>query len=286
MECSNRGICNRGTGLCECQDMFEGTACERLKCASGSNGKTCSGYGVCATIAEIASLRVVNGELTPASYGSVANDLNTWDAHRLQGCICNSRTHAYASPSTGRVPTWSGFDCSIRGCPRGPRPPPDHQTCVQDVFEEQKIVCTSDGTTQLELTFRDRKSVSFQSDVDATGVGSLQVYLESLLSIGRVNVTYTAGTSLCTSDGSNEVMVTFLTELGDVPMLSLTQSQSDGVTTSISIVESTKGTKEDLECSDLGHCDRITGLCTCFSGFSSSDGDGNPGTRGDCGYRF
>lgn len=130
MECSNRGICNRDTGLCVCQDIFEGNACERLKCPSGSNGKTCSGYGVCATMSEIASLRVVNGELTPTTYGSVANDLNTWDAHRLQGCICNSRTHAYASPSTGHVPTWSGYDCSVRGCPRGPRPPPDHESCV------------------------------------------------------------------------------------------------------------------------------------------------------------
>ena len=68
MECSNRGICNRDTGLCECQDIFEGNACERLKCPSGSNGKICSGYGVCATMAEMASLRVVNGELTPTTY--------------------------------------------------------------------------------------------------------------------------------------------------------------------------------------------------------------------------
>jgi hypothetical protein len=28
-ECSNKGTCNRETGQCECQIMFEGQACER-----------------------------------------------------------------------------------------------------------------------------------------------------------------------------------------------------------------------------------------------------------------
>jgi len=28
-ECSNAGICNRGTGKCECFDGFEGDACQR-----------------------------------------------------------------------------------------------------------------------------------------------------------------------------------------------------------------------------------------------------------------
>src|SRR5690554_114739 len=41
-ECSNRGLCNRRTGLCECDKNFQGRACERIKCP-----KDCNGNGKC-----------------------------------------------------------------------------------------------------------------------------------------------------------------------------------------------------------------------------------------------
>lgn len=31
-ECSNKGICNRQNGRCECLDGYEGNACQRLSC--------------------------------------------------------------------------------------------------------------------------------------------------------------------------------------------------------------------------------------------------------------
>lgn len=47
----------------------------------------------------------------------------------------------------------------------------------------------------------------------------------------------------------------------------------------------TTGTREFIECSGRGLCDRVSGVCNCFYGYASSDGLGNRGTRGDCGYR-
>eukprot|EP00939_MAST-03C_sp_MAST-3C-sp1_P000522 g522.t1 len=260
MECSNRGVCNKDEGTCECDDNFSGKACERLSCPVGLNNAVCSGYGVCATMAEIASARRVNGELTPVAYGSVANAEATWDAHKLQGCICNTRTNTYAFPVRGSVPVWSGYDCSQRGCPTGPRPSAHPNTCGGS-FEVVGVTCTSDATTSLDVTFRDETSGSFSSDATADGTGSLQVYLESLLTIGRVNVTYSTGSAFCTSDGSNNATITFLTELGDLPDLVFAHAVSDGATVSISTTEQVAGSKVEYECSEMGSCNRKTGLC-------------------------
>ena len=38
-ECSNRGICDRTTGICSCMDGFSGSACDRLTCLNDCNGK-------------------------------------------------------------------------------------------------------------------------------------------------------------------------------------------------------------------------------------------------------
>ena len=49
---------------------------------------------------------------------------------------------------------------------------------------------------------------------------------------------------------------------------------------------SVRGTREQLECSGRGTCDRSTGVCSCFSSYASSDGNGNAGTNADCGHRL
>jgi hypothetical protein len=45
MECSNRGMCDRKAGVCECFDGYTGTACHRQACPEG-----CSGHGVCRSV--------------------------------------------------------------------------------------------------------------------------------------------------------------------------------------------------------------------------------------------
>ena len=46
----------------------------------------------------------------------------------------------------------------------------------------------------------------------------------------------------------------------------------------------TATTTNNYECGLKGICNRDTGLCECFDAYVSSDGFGNRGTRGDCGY--
>lgn len=38
-ECSNRGKCDRNTGQCSCETMFEGSACKRLACPNDCSGR-------------------------------------------------------------------------------------------------------------------------------------------------------------------------------------------------------------------------------------------------------
>ena len=110
-ECSNKGACNRVTGLCECYDGYTGSACQRTTCPSD-----CSGHGVCRTASELAAggsklsgrelgnyagFIVESGVTAPFTY-------HVWDALKTQACSCD-----YG---------WSGADCSQRECPRGDDP--------------------------------------------------------------------------------------------------------------------------------------------------------------------
>jgi len=49
MECSNQGLCDRGSGMCECFEGYSGRACASTSCPND-----CSGRGTCSTIAEMA----------------------------------------------------------------------------------------------------------------------------------------------------------------------------------------------------------------------------------------
>ena len=113
-ECSNKGLCDRKTGECECLPGYDGTACQRASCPSeGGHKKTtgeagninavfinqrgsdkgigtvfrgsslanvqvneCSGHGTCNTIEELAN-----------SDGS--NIYELWDKEASMGCSCD-----------------------------------------------------------------------------------------------------------------------------------------------------------------------------------------------------
>jgi hypothetical protein len=106
MECSNRGICDRDTGVCDCYEPFEGHACQRNKCWNDCNGR-----GLCLPQRMLA-------EMANHQYDS------PWDAMKLWGCFCDVGFRGpgcslHECPSMadpiGGFGNEAGRDCSDRG---------------------------------------------------------------------------------------------------------------------------------------------------------------------------
>jgi hypothetical protein len=274
-ECSLRGRCDSGTGKCTCQEGFEGSACQRLSCPR-PGGNECSNNGRCVSMRELGA-----AQENAVVYGADPNTVTVWDADKVQGCMCDTYSVDYtvygqgnpAGTAGGDGTDFVGYDCSQRSCRKGPR------TGCETAFEKQRLVCTATEGS-FTVTFKGIATASIAYNATKETV---EAALEAHKHIGDVTVTFSTGSVACTNNGSNNLEIEFLTELGDVPQVTATPT---GNGTSVSISTVTAGTKIEYECSDNGYCDRKTGLCHCFEGYLSSDGNGAQGTRGDCGYKM
>lgn len=259
VECSNMGTCDRSTGLCTCVSGFTGASCNRMSCPGSP--VECNGHGQCLNMQQLATLATINGDNAFFTYGNTPNNPLTWDAAKVYGCYCDSG--------------FQGYDCSLQTCPAG-----DDPLTVDQYDETQLIQCRdSDGMGSLVLTFRQVSSIPLGA---LTSTSSLQSALQAVSSVGQVIVerlNAADADTLCSSRGSN-ILVTFLTTHGDVPLIQVASQSIDSITVS----EYRKGTKEVAVCSNRGICNTVLGVCECFTGFSSSNGMGGVGTVGDCSY--
>ena len=116
MECSNKGICDRKSGTCDCFDGYEGTACVRASCPND-----CSGHGTCETIKELAEMKgydTTAGDVATTTPVGTVMDFDTaieesyaydlWDQDKTMGCKCD--------------PVYFGADCSLKKCKYGVDP--------------------------------------------------------------------------------------------------------------------------------------------------------------------
>jgi hypothetical protein len=105
-ECSNRGTCNRETGLCTCFPGFTGSACERSRCPND-----CSGHGICTSIKQMARLSYAL-PLAPNTFYEGYDDSITWDEDMSYGCVCDSSWEVGLGSGQTQQPEWFGPDCS------------------------------------------------------------------------------------------------------------------------------------------------------------------------------
>ena len=109
-------------------------------------------------------------------------------------------------------------------------------------------------------------------------------------------------TAVCRSDGKQVVFIEFESVYGNVPAITpyvkglMDSVNGDGTGGSGAVIvyqdgssvggyTSLAGTTEDEYCSGRGLCKQDSGLCSCFTSWSNSDGKGGIGSIGDCGFR-
>ena len=278
VECSNKGSCNRATGVCSCQSGFEGRACERLSCPG-----QCNSRGRCQSMQYYATTRdpgeIVHStiqDFSLYSYDSI------WDAHKIYGCNCDSHYH--------------GHDCLLRKCPTGDdpltgvgvsQPLLGNPNQVSDI---QKVVCKAASGT-FTLTFRGATSAPIPFNANQALLSSMIQAIPTIGS-GGINLILQSTTQACTPDSSSWT-VEFLQQFGNLPRLVPNATglvfNTAAFTPYVTVAVQQVGTREDSDCSGRGICDTATGVCGCSQNFMTSNGLVNtgalgPGSRGDCGY--
>jgi hypothetical protein len=288
-ECSNRGVCNRQTGECECFPGYDGRACFRTTCPND-----CSGHGRCQYIQDMpygeTPQDYAKGEFLPQSPKTFT--YNEWDKSKTRGCVCD--------------PQWGDVDCSKRLC--------DYGTDVMDLREDllvpakyqtQKILFYSEeagpngfgGNNSLlgneytfALTFKSKLNETYTTlpinlyrgyydfrqfilnirdallrlpnrvidKVDVAG------HVDNAFNIAYVNITFTGDNV----QGPQNLLVVEAYECGDgcTPKLSGIDNLLSPGTQNITVVQLSDF--NSYECGRRGKCDYETGICQCFAGYS------------------
>lgn len=292
-ECSGKGICDRSSGECACFGGYTGHACQRSSCPSD-----CSGHGVCRTLREIAAgglnKRLINNELGVRTYEGVqtAFAYNLWDADKAQACICDAG--------------YTGYDCSMRDCPRGDDPLTTSTRWHGNAAAEwAKVVFrlgAPSGDTVLKIGFKGWSGftnyayakLSLQEDapgsissdgllpgVDTTA-GKLTIALRNMpggllqkVTVTSESVPATNPATPCATPGTCDFVVEFVSRPGQQELLSVEDVSHPAASSAVIVApafvtsggNAIDGNREEITCSGRGLCDYSSGLCECFAGY-------------------
>lgn len=300
-ECSNRGVCNRGSGECECFEGYTGKACQRTSCPND-----CSGHGTCEYIEELGFGSSIGDYFDGSSAGKkkigqravTFGDTKIWDNHKTMMCVCD--------------PKWTDLDCSRRMCPKGndvmntrlngadtldyqiqtiALEAPDDQygssTSQFTFFDDASFALTFVSTLNETYTTR---PIKLEGGTDSSGVfdsascTTFAGYVESALEELPHRVVDDVDVSATSTGNVLSFIVTFSGEAvqGKQNLLIVEDyACADGCTPKMSgidlITDTTPGSYvtqtqaadyNNYECGRRGKCNYGTGLCECFDGYT------------------
>lgn len=259
VECSDQGVCDHATGLCECFPGFTGHACQRTACPDD-----CSGHGSCRSnrdfaydfaVAKTNQLLQTHKSTEKFHTNYIATYDKAWDSNHLYGCLCD---RGYRGPN-----------CALVECPSSNDPLDDKCSKEEDYktvenFQVQKWAATgslgwmeayADSTSVDQIkksicdTADNRKDLTGKKCTDTKGPDKLT---DTCVFTKPTKAGATEGTCLASGTWS-------MYAPGDK-----NHHFYNGK------VYACFGAMSGMDCSGRGICDYSTGQCSCFSGYSGT----------------
>jgi hypothetical protein len=150
------------------------------------------------------------GDAADYTYGDDPNNADTWDAHRIFGCLCDEGSlllylWIVLHRVTDDVIGFTGYDCSLRTCPSG-----DDPGTYEDHVEVQMLQCIGEFHSFISLSYEHcwllsratfaaddgyftlsfRQAVTGRLNVNITAT-ELKYALQNLTTLTKLSVYYT-----------------------------------------------------------------------------------------------
>ena len=242
VECSYAGVCDRATGVCQCQTPFEGTACQKMACPS-PGGEVCSGRGTCTSMQDFAEAFDGVVRLQKTEY-------TLWDAEKVYGCVCD--------------PPYFGYDCSLKACSSGDDP----ASILTDQECNGRGTCDYDtGLCSCEDGYSSSETEDDCSVIDAGTVETCPISPAShSRGFGGIDLSgQCSQRGFCDESDSDKSKYCQCHD-------GWTGYNCDLRTCPTGRAWFDEATDADVahavtECSAMGHCNRLTGRCSCRKGF-------------------